>query len=127
MLKIQMKQLKKSFGVLQLLLTGMKILGEDLGVWIPDLELASLRRVRHLEVICEDVLPKKLPDVRRLTAELHRRRRRPLGGRDFERTVLTLVFATQTLGRVGERRQKEVWAEAVIRLFTAVQRDLEGL
>lgn len=110
--------------VLQLLLTGMQILGEDAAVWIPDRELASLRRVRHLEVICEDVLPKRLPDVRRLTAELDRRRRRPLGGRDFERTVLTLVFAAQTLGRVAERRQKEVWAEAVIRLFTAVQRDL---
>lgn len=105
----------------------MQILGEDAGVWVPDLELASLRTVRHLEVICEDVLPKKLPDIRRLTAELNRRRRRPLGGRDFERTVLTLVFATQTLGRVAERRQKEVWAEAVIRLFTAVQLDLEVL
>lgn len=116
---------EKVFAVLQLLLTGMQILGEDASVSIPDLELASLRRVRHLEVICEDVLPKRLPDVRRLTAELDRRRRRPLGGRDFERTVLTLVFATQTLGRVAERQQKEVWAEAVIRLFAAVQRDLE--
>lgn len=112
---------------MQLLLTGMQILGEDAGLSIPDRELASLRRVRHLEVVCEHVLPKRLLDIRRLTAELDRRRRRPLAGRDFERTVLTLVFATQTLGWVAEHQQQEVWAKAVIRLFTALQRDLEVL
>lgn len=90
---------------------------------IADAELASLRSVDKLEVICEDVLPKSLPDIRRLTAELARRRR-PLSWQDFERTVLTLVYAAQTLARGGGQQRREAWTDAVTQLFGALQKDL---
>lgn len=102
----------------------MQIHGEDHNMLIPDEELASLRSVDKLEVICEDVLPKRLSDIRRLTAELTRRRR-PLSWQDFERTVLTLVYSTQTLARVSRnQQQREAWTDAVVQLFRAVQKDL---
>lgn len=110
--------------VFQILLAGMQIRGEEHSLLIPDGELASLRAVEKLEVICDDVLPKKLSDVRRLTAELARRRL-PLGWQDFERTVLTLVYAAQTLAAVSHQQQKEVWMDAVIELVRAIQRDLK--
>ncbi|XP_034719874.1 protein FAM180A [Etheostoma cragini] len=105
----------------EILLAGMEIQGGEM--LIPDEELASLRSVEKLEVICEDVLPKRLSDIRRLIAELVLRRQ-PLSWQDFERTVLTLVYTTQTLARVNRPQQKEAWMDAVIQLFKAVQKDL---
>lgn len=102
----------------------MQIQGAECTMRIPDEELASLRSVEKLEVICDDVLPKRLSDIRRLTAELDQRRQ-PLKRQDFERTVLTLVYATQTLARVDNRQQKEAWMDAVIQLVRAIQRDLK--
>ncbi|XP_058482330.1 protein FAM180A [Solea solea] len=107
----------------EILLAGMQIDGEDHTMLIPDGELASLRSVERLDVICEDVLPKSLSDIRRLMAELGRRRR-PLGWQDFERTVLTLVHAAQTLARVSSLQQREAWTDAVTQLFRAIQKDL---
>lgn len=108
----------------QILMAGMQIEGEEHALLIPDEELASLRSVEKLEVICEDILPKKLSDIRRLTAELAQRRQ-PLSWQDFERTVLTLVYTTQTLARISNQQQREVWTDAVIKLFRAVQKDLK--
>lgn len=102
----------------------MQIEDEEHTMLIPDEELASLRSVEKLEVICEDVLPKKLSDIRRLTAELAQRRA-SLSWQDFERTVLTLVYSTQTLARISNPQQREVWTDAVIQLFKAVQKDLK--
>lgn len=107
----------------EILLAGMQIQGEELDMLIPDKELASLRCVEKLEVICEDILPKRLSDIRRLTAELAQRRQ-PLSWQDFERTVLTLVYATQTVVRVSSQQQREAWMDAVVQLFRAVQKDL---
>ncbi|XP_060937060.1 protein FAM180A [Limanda limanda] len=107
----------------EILLAGMQIEGEDNAMLIPDGELASLRSVEKLDVICEDVLPKRLSDIRRLTAELAGRRRR-LSWQEFERTVLTLVFAAQTLAGSSSPQQREAWTEALLQLFRAVQRDL---
>ncbi|XP_026182885.1 protein FAM180A [Mastacembelus armatus] len=107
----------------EILLAGLQIEGEDHTVLIPDEELASLRNVKNLEVICEDVLPKKLSDIRRLTAQLAQRRQ-PLSWQDFERTVLTLVYATQTLARISNQQQREAWTDTLIQLFRAVQKDL---
>ncbi|KAF0029942.1 hypothetical protein F2P81_019047 [Scophthalmus maximus] len=112
--------------VSQILLAGMQIEGEGHAMLIPDEELASLRSVERLDVICEDVLPKRLSDVRRLAAELARRRR-PLSWQDFERTVLTLVYAAQTLAGAGGRQQREAWTDAAVQLFRAVQKDLGPL
>ncbi|TMS03096.1 Protein FAM180A [Larimichthys crocea] len=90
----------------EILLAGMQIQGVKRTMMIPDEELASLRRVEKLEVICDDVLPKRLSDIRRLTAMLAQRQQ-PLSWQDFERTVLTLVYTTQTLARVSNQQQRE--------------------
>ncbi|XP_053170032.1 protein FAM180A [Scomber japonicus] len=107
----------------EILLAGMQIQGKDYTMLIPDEEMASMRSVKKLEVICEDVLPKKLSDIRRLTAELARRRQ-PLSRQDFERTLLTLVYTTQTLSQISNQHQREVWIDALIQLFRALQKDL---
>ncbi|KAK2859084.1 hypothetical protein Q5P01_003704 [Channa striata] len=108
----------------EILLAGMRIGGEEHSMLIPDEELASLRSVEKLEVICEDVLPKSLSEIRRLTAELARRQR-PLTWPDFERTVLTLVYAAQTLAQLDSRQQREAWTDTVVQLFRAVEKDLK--
>lgn len=92
---------------------------------IPDEELASLRSVEKLEVICEDVLPKSLSDIRRLTVQLGRRRQ-PLSWQDFEKTVLTLVYTTQTLAAASSQQQKEAWTDAAVQLFRALEKDLKS-
>ncbi|XP_040886617.1 protein FAM180A [Toxotes jaculatrix] len=107
----------------EILLAGLQIEGEEHTMLIPDEELASLRSVQKLEVICDDVLPKGLSDIRRLTAQLAQRRQ-PLSWQDFERTVLTLVYTTQTLARLGNQQQRQAWTDAVIQLFKAIQKDL---
>lgn len=109
--------------VSQILLAGMQIHGEDRSMLIPDKELASLRSVEKLEVICADVLPKRLSEIRCLTAELAQRQQ-PLSPQDFERTVLTLVYTAQTLAALTNRQQREMWTDTMIQLFRALQRDL---
>ncbi|KAM9823922.1 protein FAM180A [Neosynchiropus ocellatus] len=110
----------------EILLAGSRIQGEGRGgIEIPDEELASLRKAEELEVICDDVVPKSLSEIRRLTGRLERRRR-PLSRPDFERTVLTLVFVTQTLERITERNQRALWSDSLARLFGALQRDLSS-
>ncbi|KAM9334660.1 protein FAM180A [Symphorus nematophorus] len=107
----------------EILLAGMQIQGAEHTMLIPDEELASLRSVEKLEVVCDDILPKSLSDIRRLIAELAQRRS-TLTLQDFERTVLTLVFATQMLARVSTQHERETWMDAVIQLFRAIQKDL---
>lgn len=102
----------------------MQVQGREHTMLIPDEELASLRQVHKLEVVCDDVLPKRLSDIRRLTVELSRRQR-PLTPEDFERTLLTLVYSAQTLAQLSSQQQREAWTEAVVQLFRAVQKDLK--
>lgn len=90
---------------------------------IPDKELASLRRVQKLEVICEDILPKRLSKIRRLTSHLSQHRG-ALSREDFERTVLTMVYTAQTLAHTTSQHQKELWGDALLQLFRAIQGDL---
>ncbi|XP_068162447.1 protein FAM180A [Antennarius striatus] len=108
----------------EILLAGMQIHSAGHTMLIPDEELTSLRSVKELEVICEDILPKKLSDIRRLAAKLAERRR-PLSWLDFERTVLTLVYSAQTLARVGNQYQRVVWMDIVMKLATAIENDLK--
>ncbi|XP_061617673.1 protein FAM180A [Phyllopteryx taeniolatus] len=106
----------------EILLSGMEILGKDPPV-IPDAELASLRGARSLELICDGVLPKSLPEVLRLAAGLDERRR-PMSAPDFERTVLTLVYAAQTAARADGTERRQAWAGSLVRLFRAIRKDL---
>ena len=103
-------------------MSGLHLEEEDLFSEV-DEELASLRRVQTLEVICKDVLPRKLSDIRRLIAELTRR-----GGslrrEDFERTVLTMVYMAQKLTHAPPGYQRQLWAEALLELQQAVRQDL---
>ncbi|XP_071383539.1 protein FAM180A [Centroberyx affinis] len=107
----------------EILLAGLQIEGEEEAMLLPDEELASLRSVEKLEVICEDVLPKRLSDIRRLTAELARHHR-PLSDQDFERTLLTMVYAAQTVARISNQHQRALWTDALLQLFRAIQKDL---
>ncbi|KAK5895779.1 hypothetical protein CgunFtcFv8_009442 [Champsocephalus gunnari] len=109
----------------EILLAGMQIQDVEHHMLIPDEELASLRSVEKLEVICEDVLPKSLSDIRRLTVQLGRRRP-PLSWQDFEKTVLTLVYTTQTLAAASSQQQKEAWLDAAVQLFRALEKDLKS-
>ncbi|XP_063074079.1 protein FAM180A [Engraulis encrasicolus] len=116
-----------------------------------DKELASLRCAQTLEVICKDVLPRKLSEIRRLIAELTRRHSSsssgfggrpsgstssssgtsstatatsPLRREDFERTVLTMVYMAQRLAVIPEGHQRDLWAETLLELQRAVRQDL---
>lgn len=88
-----------------------------------DEELASLRRVQTLEVICKDVLPRKLSDIRRLIAQL-KHQNGSLRRDDFERTVLTMVYMAQKLTHTPAGHQRDLWAEALLEMERAIRQDL---
>ncbi|XP_048112092.1 protein FAM180A-like [Alosa alosa] len=88
-------------------------------------ELASLRHTHILEVICEDFLPKKLTDIRRLTSALSQHAgSATLRREDFERTILTMVYSAQHVAQASSHHQRELWAESFVELFRAIKRDL---
>ncbi|KAK2893135.1 hypothetical protein QQF64_034901 [Cirrhinus molitorella] len=91
---------------------------------IADQELASMRKLEVLEVLCEDVLPRSLAEIQRLSAQLDLRRG-SLRKDDFERTVLTMVFTAQQLQHTNPGHQRELWANALVQLFKAIKGDLQ--
>ncbi|XP_041935268.1 protein FAM180A [Alosa sapidissima] len=107
----------------EILISGLHLEEEEGFFSEVDKELASLRRVQTLEVICKDVLPRKLSEIRRLIAEL-KHRSGPLRREDFERTVLTMVYAVQKLTHTPAGYQRDMWAEALLDLEQAVRQDL---
>ncbi|XP_024138378.1 protein FAM180A [Oryzias melastigma] len=90
---------------------------------VADTELSSLRKTKHLDVICEEIIPKTLPDILRLVSELSHHRGH-LHQEDFERTLMTLVFASQKMVNSAEEHQREAWAQSVTGLFRALKTDL---
>ncbi|XP_018961083.1 protein FAM180A-like [Cyprinus carpio] len=90
---------------------------------ISDQELASMRKLKVLEVLCEDVLPRSLSEIQRLSAQLELRRG-SLRMDEFERTVLTMVFTAQQLPRTSPGHQRELWANTLLRLYKAIKGDL---
>ncbi|KAJ8392016.1 hypothetical protein AAFF_G00083260 [Aldrovandia affinis] len=106
----------------EILLAGVQMEDEHSAFSVRDEELASLRRTHTLAAICEDVLPRKLTDIRRLTSDLSRHHG-PLQRGDFERTVLTMVY---TAYRQAHTRghQRDVWAESFLNLYRAIKQDL---
>ncbi|KAL4612831.1 UNQ1940/PRO4423 precursor-like [Arapaima gigas] len=106
----------------EILLAGVQMEDEHSPFSIQDEELNSLRRTQKLQVICDDVVPRKLTDIRHLTSELLRQ---PLVLRreDFERTVLTLVYAAhRMLSAAGH--QRDAWTESFLDLYKAIKQDL---
>ncbi|MBN3310648.1 F180A protein, partial [Amia calva] len=87
-----------------------------------DEELASLRKSKKLEVICQDILPKTITEIRRLTSALSKH----LGllkKDDFERTVLTMVYTAYRLEQ-SNGHQRDIWAESFVNLYKAIKEDL---
>ncbi|KAL0196549.1 hypothetical protein M9458_010121, partial [Cirrhinus mrigala] len=83
---------------------------------ISDEELASMRKLEVLEVL-------SLSEIQRLSAQLDLHRG-SLRMDDFERTVLTMVFTAQQLQHTNPGHQRELWANALVRLFKAIKGDL---
>ncbi|XP_030640814.1 protein FAM180A [Chanos chanos] len=107
----------------EILLSGMHLEEEDSTYRIEDEELASLRKVKALEVICEDVLPRSLSEIRRLGHQLAQRHG-ILSKEDFERTVLTMVFIAQRSPKTTPGHQRAMWADAMLELYKAIKGDL---
>ncbi|KAJ0056960.1 hypothetical protein NL108_000774 [Boleophthalmus pectinirostris] len=107
----------------EILLAGTQIDSEDHQLFVPDEELASLRQVKKLEVICEDILPKTLSEVRRVV-ELLSHRSVPLHWDDYQRTVLTLVYISQTVAHLDTELSQQAWGSVLIQLFSALHKDL---
>ncbi|XP_036374377.1 protein FAM180A-like [Megalops cyprinoides] len=108
----------------EILLAGLKIEDEHSSFSVRDEELASLSRTHTLEAICENVLPKRLSDIRRLTSDLAKHHG-PLRKEDFERTVLTMVYTAYRLAN-STSYQKEAWAESFVNLYRVLKQDLIG-
>lgn len=105
----------------QILLAELEI-SPDLQISIKDEELASLRKASAFRTICNDVIPKRIPDIRRLSASLS-----SLPGilkkEDFERTALTLAYAVYRTA-LSQGHQKDIWAQSLLSLFQALRHDL---
>nr|XP_045016507.1 protein FAM180A isoform X2 [Jaculus jaculus] len=94
----------------------------DLQISIKDEELASLRKALNFRSICNGVIPKSIPSIRRLSASLASH---PgvLKKEDFERTALTLAYAAYRTAQ-SQGHQKDVWAQSLLSLFQALRHDL---
>lgn len=105
----------------QFLLAELEI-SPDLKISIKDEELASLRKASDFRAVCNDVIPKSIPDIRRLSASLS-----SLPGilkkEDFERTALTLAYTAYRTA-LSQGYQKDVWAQSLLSLFRALRHDL---
>lgn len=105
----------------QFLLAELEI-SPDLQISIKDEELASLRKASDFRTVCNNVIPKSIPDIRRLSASLSSH---PgiLKKEDFERTVLTLAYAAYRTA-LSHGYQKDIWAQSLVSLFQALRHDL---
>ncbi|KAF4080992.1 hypothetical protein AMELA_G00155720 [Ameiurus melas] len=103
--------------------SGLYVEAEKSVLRVVDEELASLRRLQPLEVVCEDVLPRTLSDILRLCHHLEEHRAR-MSKEDFERTVLTMVYTAQRLAQSSTGHQRELWADALLQLYRNIKRDL---
>ncbi|KAM9375638.1 protein FAM180A [Pholidichthys leucotaenia] len=105
----------------EILLTGTHF--EDSGAFlVDDAELASLRKTRSLDIICDEIIPKKLTDIYRLISNLSNHTSF-LHQDDFERTLLTLVYTVHQVARFSEH-QRDRWAESFVSLYKAIKKDL---
>uniref|UniRef100_A0A3B3ZD12 Family with sequence similarity 180 member A n=1 Tax=Periophthalmus magnuspinnatus TaxID=409849 RepID=A0A3B3ZD12_9GOBI len=107
----------------EILLAGTQIDSGEHRLFVLDEELASLRQVKKLEVICEDVLPKTLSEVRHVV-DLLSHRNVPLHWDDYQRTVLTLVYISHTVARLDSELSQQAWGTVLIQLFNALHKDL---
>ncbi|XP_048357295.1 protein FAM180A isoform X2 [Sphaerodactylus townsendi] len=97
-------------------------INKDLKISVKDQELASLRDATAFDILCNDVIPKSITDIRRLNARL-------LGypgilkKEDFERTLLTMVYTAYRAAQ-SQGHQKDAWAESFVSLYKVLKHDL---
>uniref|UniRef100_A0A8C9G433 Family with sequence similarity 180 member A n=1 Tax=Pavo cristatus TaxID=9049 RepID=A0A8C9G433_PAVCR len=89
---------------------------------IKDEELASLRKAAEFDTICNEVIPKSITEIRRLSSRLSSYPR-VLKKEDFERTVLTMVYTAYRAAQ-SQGHQKDTWAESFVNLYKALKHDL---
>ncbi|XP_062990503.1 protein FAM180A [Elgaria multicarinata webbii] len=103
-------------------LLGELEINNDLKISVKDKELASLRKAVAFDTLCNDVIPKSVTDIRRLNARLSGYPGM-LKREDFERTVLTMVYAAYRAAQ-SQGHQKDTWAESFVNLYKALKHDL---
>ncbi|XP_042322484.1 protein FAM180A isoform X2 [Sceloporus undulatus] len=103
-------------------LLGELEISDDLKISVKDEELASMRKAMAFDTLCNDVIPKSITDIRRLSARLSGY---PglLKKEDFERTVLTMVYAAYRTAK-SQGHQKDTWAKSFVNLYKALKHDL---
>ncbi|XP_053926319.1 protein FAM180A isoform X2 [Cuculus canorus] len=89
---------------------------------IKDEELSSLRKAAEFDIICNEIIPKSITEIRRLSSRLSSYPR-VLKKEDFERTVLTMVYTAYRAAQ-SQGHQKDVWAESFVNLYKALKHDL---
>ncbi|XP_018414064.1 PREDICTED: protein FAM180A [Nanorana parkeri] len=109
----------------EFLSTGVQI-DPDSRMTLRDPELSSLRKATTFDVVCNDVIPKAISDIRRLGDQLSMVRG-PLKREDFERTVLTMAYTALKTSKSDNENQRRIWMESLNKLFVALKRDLMSL
>ncbi|CAN0041565.1 unnamed protein product [Bubo scandiacus] len=89
---------------------------------IKDEELASLRKAAEFDIICNEIIPKSITEIHRLSNRLSSYPR-VLKKEDFERTVLTMVYTAYRAAQ-SQGHQKDVWAKSFVNLYKALKHDL---
>nr|XP_009499338.1 PREDICTED: protein FAM180A [Phalacrocorax carbo] len=89
---------------------------------IKDEELASLRKAAEFDTICNEIIPKSITEIRRLSSRLSSYPK-VLKKEDFERTVLTMVYTAYRAAQ-SQGHQKDAWVESFVNLYKALKHDL---
>ncbi|XP_067855742.1 protein FAM180A-like [Heptranchias perlo] len=105
----------------EFLLGGLNI-DDNFKCSLKDEELSSMRAAKKFDVIVNNIIPKNIADIQRLTYRLSNYTGQ-LKLEDFERTLLTLVFTAYQASR-SHGHQQDTWAESLVSLFQALKRDL---
>lgn len=106
----------------EFLSTGVHISQDD-RLTLRDPELSSLRKATTFDVVCNDVIPKSISEIRRLGDKLSHLPG-PLKREDFERTLLTMAYGALKTSQSDNSNQQKFWMESLTKLFIALRRDL---
>lgn len=106
----------------EILSTGVHISQDD-RLTLRDPELSSLRKATTFDVVCNDVIPKSISEIRRLGDKLSHLPG-PLKREDFERTLLTMAYGALKTSQSDNSNQQKFWMESLTKLFIALRRDL---
>ncbi|XP_007431419.1 protein FAM180A [Python bivittatus] len=104
-------------------LLGELEISDDLKITVKDEELASTRKAMMFDILCNDVIPKNITEIRRLSSRLSGYPGM-LKKEDFERTVLTMVYTAYRTAQ-SQGHQKDTWAESFVNLYKLLMHDLK--